>query len=410
MINYGTPQRLRRHGTLTRNYFVRVYETESGRRTWVTTGCKTLKNAREWIATQRMYAAMGSDRADAQKASEMTFSEAHEIWMEEKRGKVSEERFSLLKILGNAFWIRVFGKRRLRDITTEEIQKYSRKRKAGLLGKGRRKGKAISPRTVNEDLRNLSSIFNYCLRKGWVHRSPMIGVEKWSGEPRRRVRMITAEEEARLLAACREATIIDVSAKRNVGGPRGGKSSKEPSQFRQTVPVPDYLYPLVLTALNCGFRRRTLLSVRWRDIDLEKKEWRIPAEFLKVPEDYHAPVPDLVTRELREYRQRIVEECRKRSVSPVDRLAPGSRIFGLTPQSSIHRSFERAVQRSGLVGLTFHDLRRIYVNKLRQLGVSLETAMRLSAHRSVQTVLKYYREVQPEELREAVRVLDRRAE
>ena len=70
-----------------------------------------------------------------------------------------------------------------------------------------------------------------------------------------------------------------------------------------------YLYPLVLTAIRCGFRRRTLLSLRWKDLDLSNGVWRIPAEFMKTAEDYQAPVPRSVVKELRAYRARLGERC-----------------------------------------------------------------------------------------------------
>ncbi len=64
-----------------------------------------------------------------------------------------------------------------------------------------------------------------------------------------------------------------------------------------------------------------------------------------------------------------------------------------------------AVKRAGL-NLTLHDLRRVYLNRLREKGVSLETAMALTGHRNVATVMKYYREVSQDELASAVESID----
>ncbi len=58
------------------------------------------------------------------------------------------------------------------------------------------------------------------------------------------------------------------------------------------------------------------------------------------------------------------------------------------------------------MNLTLHDLRRVYLNRLRENGVSLETAMALTGHRSVTTVMKYYREVSQQDLASAVRSID----
>ncbi len=58
------------------------------------------------------------------------------------------------------------------------------------------------------------------------------------------------------------------------------------------------------------------------------------------------------------------------------------------------------------MNITLHDLRRVYLNRLREKGVSLETAMALTGHRSVTTVMKYYREVSQEDLASAVKSID----
>ena len=63
------------------------------------------------------------------------------------------------------------------------------------------------------------------------------------------------------------------------------------------------------------------------------------------------------------------------------------------------------MKRAGL-NLTLHDLRRVYLNRLREKGVSLETAMALSRHRSVTTVMKYYREISQDNLASAVQSID----
>ena len=83
----------------------------------------------------------------------------------------------------------------------------------------------------------------------------------------------------------------------------------------------------------------------------------------------------------------------------------------MTPNDNRDVMMTRPVQRNSSgkrpgLNLTLHDLRRVYLNRLRQNGVSLETAMALSGHRSVTTVMKYYREVSQEEPVSAVKIID----
>jgi len=140
-------------------------------------------------------------------------------------------------------------------------------------------------------------------------------------------------------------------------------------------------------------------------VDLNAGQWHIPAEFIKTAEDYHAPVPASVVTALKEFKAEVAESCKRQGVSVGKRLSADATIFGLTPTSDINPAFRTAVKRAGLT-LTLHDLRRVYLNRLRENGVSLETAMALTGHRSVATVMKYYREVSQQDLASAVRSID----
>ena len=63
-------------------------------------------------------------------------------------------------------------------------------------------------------------------------------------------------------------------------------------------------------------------------------------------------------------------------------------------------SSHEAARRAALT-LTFHDLRRIFLNRLREKSISIETAMALTGHRSLKVVMEHYREVPEKDLREA---------
>ena len=49
----------------------------------------------------------------------------------------------------------------------------------------------------------------------------------------------------------------------------------------------------------------------------------------------------------------------------------------------------------------------MYLNRLRERNVSIETALALTGHRALHTVSKYYREIPDRDLRAAVAALDR---
>jgi integrase len=113
-----------------------------------------------------------------------------------------------------------------------------------------------------------------------------------------------------------------------------------------------------------------------------------------------------VREELLAYRSRLTTRCEEKNIPPPVALGPAATVFGLSPDADIKGSFQTAVKRAGLE-LTFHDLRRVFLNRCRERGISIETAMALSQHRSLATVLKHYREVPQGDLEEAVKKLER---
>lgn len=399
--SYSKPKRLVRRGKLTSTYFSRVYDRATGHDTWASTGCKTSKAASEWVQSRELEEALGPERARARKTFEMSFSQAAETWIEEKKEKVSPGRYAVYRYQSE-YWSRFFGARRLSEILSDDVRLYLRKRRSGVfaVGKNRKTKSALSATTLNEDLASLRNLFNFCVRNDWILRNPAAGVEKYRGEIRRRVRQLTEKEEAELLHYSVEPCEVEVNAKRNLGGRRGGAVSKEKRTFKVTYTPPPYLRPLVLTALRSGFRRRTLLSIRWCDVDLETGMWDIPGEFFKTAIAYRQPVAPSVIDALKNWRRHLLEKHGPKQVT-LDQP-----IFGFQPDSSFKRAFQQAVRRAGLQGLTFHSLRACFLNRLRERGVPLDAAMELTGHQSLEVVLRHYRAVPAKDVQHAVAALD----
>ncbi len=401
MISYGKPQRLVRRGQRTRFFYVRLYDETTGRQSWASTRCESLTAAREWVKTKALAAARGED-PKRPPAENPAFSDACELWLEEKEVTVSQQHHAHLRYLARAFWLPTFGRRSLSSLESTDVTKYLRKRKAGILSAS---GRPLSATSVNQDRKDLRVFFNWCMRRDWIARSPVDGTEKYSGEIRRRTRYLSVAEQERLLEACRSPSAIIVRAQRNAGGRRGGKTSDRKSTFTQTVAPPDWLYPLVLTALYCGFREKTLLSLQWCDIDETERQWLIPGGKMKSRRSYSAPIPRRVFDELLRYKQSAAAEVVERGQSPAARLSSDATVFGLSLNSSVRRPFLAACARAGLK-LTFHSLRGCFLNRCAELEIPIETAMRLSDHVSLDVVLKHYREVRPSELAEAIARFD----
>jgi len=138
-----------------------------------------------------------------------------------------------------------------------------------------------------------------------------------------------------------------------------------------------------------GLRRRTILSLRWRGVDLEQGHWRIPGEFVKTRQDYQQPMAASVVEALKSLRSQQLEK------KGSDCVSGESPIFGLTPESSFKHGFQSVAPRAGIEGLTFHDLRRVFLTRLRERGVNIETAM------------QFYRQVPESDVKSAVEEIDR---
>jgi integrase len=379
-----------------KGYYVRVYS--GGRRSWRSTGCTSYAAASEWRRTHETQIAMGRDRQDALRGQIMPFSEAVEAWLAAKSGTACDAHLANLRGRATRYWIPAFGTKPIGEITSEELAAYSRKRKSGAVG---RLSRSLSATTINADLRQLSELFRHCIKAGWIDRNPMESVRRFSGPLKRRsAKHLSREDEEKLLRCCGEPATVEIIAKRNAGGPRGGKTTEQPSKFTQTAPVPGWLRPLVATAIGTGFRRRSLISLRWRNLNFQRREWHLEAGIVKTGEPYSAPAAESVVKMLREFRRQKAEKYGPGAVAD-DQL-----IFGIQDGSCVVRAFARAARRGGLQ-LTFHALRGVFLNRAREAGISLEATMALTGHKSVQTVLRHYRALPPEALRQATEALDR---
>src|SRR5262249_41267675 len=96
----------------------------------------------------------------------------------------------------------------------------------------------LAPGTVRYHLDVFSSVLTVGHEMGWLTEQPMRKVRK-PPVSQARVRFLDAEEQVRLLAAC--------------------KRSKCP-----------FLHALVLLAMITGMRKREMLRLTWRDVDLER--------------------------------------------------------------------------------------------------------------------------------------------
>lgn len=382
--SYGQPRRRRVSGKLRKYYEVPTYDPESREQRWESTRCSSLPEAKRWIKARQREEIEGPRR----DPSSIPFPKALRRWLDSKLGTVNDRHWLNLSCRASKYWSKFFGKADLAEITRDQVREYLRRRREGTIPGS--PSRAMSVATVNNDLRAMRTFFKFCVDEGWIEKSPADNVKQISGAMKRRQRTLSPEEWSRLLEACREEYVVVGSGRRNAGGTVGGQTTHE-TTWEQRYRPPTYLHPIVTIALYCGFRRRTILSLDWSHVDLRSRMWRIPGELVKTQRDIQAPIPSSVVSSLLDY-------CPE----------PPSNgpIFGLSPTSSITKSFQAACERAGLRGFTFHGCRGAFLNRLRSLQIDLDVAMSLTGHMDVETVMRHYRQVSVEEQKVALDRLD----
>lgn len=129
------------------------------------------------------------------------------------------------------------------------------------------------------------------------------------------------------------------------------------------------LSSLILLAIETAMRAGELLSVRWDNINFEKRT---------------ALLPDTKNGE-----RRIVPLSSKALVifSSIERT--GDTVFTQPASYTISNAFKRATQRAGIIGLRFHDLRHEAVSRLFERQFNTMEVASISGHKSLQMLQRY---------------------
>ena len=244
-------------------------------------------------------------------------------------------------------WINgLFGDVALNEISPIHIEKLkSRKLKEG-----------VTRTTVNHYLKTLKRMFNIAIAWGYTDKNPVKGIKFYSEKDAQRDRVLTREEEDRLLGVASER-----------------------------------LRPILIVALNTGMRKGEILRLKWQDIDLENRI--ILVKQTKSGKPRTLPINSRLLDELMWLKKRNRKsQC----------LFTNSKTGG--PLKTIRRSFDAACRDAKLQNFRFHDLRRTFGSRLALAGVDLNRIKELLGHASLKTT-EIYLHAELKDIREAVEVL-----
>lgn len=236
-----------------------------------------------------------------------------------------------------------FGKRRLRDMTHGDLERYKAARLAEPIFRKHNPQRSIA--SVNRELSVLRRMMHIALDEGWITRSPFRRSDAIISiaDERTRERIITKSEESRLLAAC------------------------EYSRRR-------HLRPIIVCALDTGMRRGEILSLRWHSVDFISSGIEVVEFHTKTLQARRVPM----TTRLRSELERLWE------ASPKDAECL---VFGV--ETNVKRSFASARKAAGLTDVRFHDLRHTAATRLVQGYLPLQEVGRILGHSQTSTTYRY---------------------
>ena len=246
-----------------------------------------------------------------------------------------------------------FGGRKLAEITTLDVRRYTQARLAA----------GAKPGGVNRELAILKRMFSLAIEANVLHFKPAIPM---LDEDNVRAGFVDDEQIAAIVAA-----------------------------------LPAAVRPVIRVAYVTGWRTRSeLLPLEWRHVDRDAGEIRLDpgttknrqARVFPFTATLRALFADLWTEH---------EALAKRGIlCPYVFQRNGKRIL------DIRRAWERATVAAGCPGRIVHDLRRSAIRNMERSGMSRSVAMQLSGHET-EAVFRRYAITSDADLQEAVRRLDR---
>lgn len=313
----------------------------------------TRKQAEDFIEHSRTDAR--EERLNLPKGRKVVlgFREAAEkylVKLEKEGGKDIKKKRQRIKLHLSPF----FKDKPLSNVTTFDIERFKKTRKIDNASNG----------TVNRELAALSHLFSKAVEWKWInHRPAKINRLK---EDNGRIIYLTTPQVSKLLetAAAHQAPFI---------------------------------YPFIKIALETSMRRSEILSIKIKNIDLQRR-------VIYIPQAKAGAREQPITKNLAEY----LAEYLKTANDKQEWLFP-------SPRSKcghikwIEYAFREVVKAADLdpKQIVPHTLRHTAITHLVQAGIDLPTVQRISGHKTLQMVARYSHQ-NGEHIQLAMDVLEKR--
>jgi integrase len=199
--------------------------------------------------------------------------------------------------------------------------------------------------SVNRELEQLRAIFNFAHREGWIRLNPFQAgralISKADEDVRERI--LSEEEETRLLAAC--------------VGPRA------------------HLQAIIICALDTGMRRGEIFRLKWSDVDRQEGIISIRKKTTKTGKARVCGItPRLLAALELQWQMSDQQE--------------NSLVFGIA--STIKRAWASACHVAEIAGLQFRDLRATANTRMEMANIPESIRMKILGHSQSSTHYRHY--------------------
>ena len=368
-----------------KTYFV-DYKRLNGKRADYKIGNATLytvAEARE--ATREFLASIERGEDPTVPDKKLSFGEfmkdIYEPWVIENRKSGSNTAYIIKSNFGFLF------DTPLNEITIAQIEHWRSKRKKS----------GLKDSTINRGTTALKAAVNWASKRNIIESNPITKLERLSEDDSdTKVRYLTKEERIRLMAALET---------REEGIRYGRDSHNKWLTERGMEPMPplrdgdfaDHLKPIVLLSLSTGIRRNSVLSLEWRDVNLDDKTIMLRAATSKSSKQYYVRMNKIAFDTLSRWRSQ------SKRTSPSSLVFP-SPITGKT-MGDCRTSWENLMKAAKIENFRWHDMRHDFASQLVMKGVDLNTVRELMGHADLKMTLRYAH-LAPESKLRAVEMLE----
>lgn len=280
----------------------------------------------------------------------VTFADYAERWMTLIRSKKKPSTLRGYRQTLDVHLIPRWGDKDLRRITAHQVETYQAD-----------KALTHAPKTVNNHISVLSSLFRHAIKRGYADDNPCEGLEPIPNTPDE-MRFWTREESEAFLTAL------------------------DKHGHRWTV--------LYATALYTGLRLGELFALRWSDVDFRSDQLHVRQSLFWEPKRGKAKRPYVVTTPKSGHSRTVPMPPVLTSRLKAYRHLRGPWVFSLDDGYPVHRDNIKhglitGARLAGLPAIRPHDLRHSYASQLVTAGKPLRVVPAPLGHAHITTTERY---------------------